>query len=45
MRVYAPADYRNGLWLSAGFAGIGLIAALFVCETGCRNITLNERPA
>ena len=39
VRVYALADYRNGLWLSAGGAGIGLIAALFVRETGCRNIT------
>lgn len=45
VRVYALADYRNGLWLSAGFAAIGLIAALFVRETGCRNITLSERPA
>jgi len=41
VRVYALADYRNGLWLSAGFAGIGLIAALFVRETRCRNITLS----
>ena len=40
VRVYALADYRNGLWLSAGFAGLGLIAAFFVRETGCRNITL-----
>jgi sugar phosphate permease len=45
VRVYALADYRNGLWLSAGFAGVGLIAAFFVRETGCRNITLNGRPA
>jgi sugar phosphate permease len=45
VRVYALADYRNGLWLSAGFAGIGLIAAFFVRETGCRNITLNGQPA
>ncbi|ADC63785.1 MFS transporter [Allochromatium vinosum] len=41
VRVYALADYRNGLWLSAGFAGVGLIAALFVRETRCRNITLS----
>ncbi len=40
VRVYALGDYRNGLWLSAGFAGVGLIAALFVRETRCRNITL-----
>jgi sugar phosphate permease len=44
VRVYALADYRNGLWLSAGFAGLGLIAAFFVRETGCRNITLSEQP-
>lgn len=45
VRVYTLNDYRNGLWLSAGFAGIGLIAAIFVRETGCRNITLSERSA
>ncbi|NEX23556.1 MFS transporter [Thiorhodococcus mannitoliphagus] len=40
LRVYALSDFRNGLWLSAGFALLGLIGALFVRETGCRNLTL-----
>ncbi|NEV64289.1 MFS transporter [Thiorhodococcus minor] len=40
VRLYALSDFRNGLWLSAGFALIGLIGALFVRETGCRNLTL-----
>jgi sugar phosphate permease len=38
LRHYALVDYRNGLWLSSGFALLGLVAALFVRETGCRNI-------
>ncbi|MGE5155677.1 MAG: MFS transporter [Bdellovibrio bacteriovorus] len=41
VRRYALADYRNGLWLSLGFALIGLVGALFVRETRCRNITLS----
>ena len=39
VRRYALSDYRNGLWLSAAFALIGLIAALRVRETHCRNLT------
>jgi sugar phosphate permease len=37
--VYAPADYRRGLWLLAGFAGIAALASRFLVETGCRNVT------
>jgi sugar phosphate permease len=40
VRHYALSDYRNGLWLSCGFALLGLVAALFVRETRCRNITV-----
>ncbi len=40
VRRYALGDYHNGLWLSAGFALLGLIAALFVRETRCRNLTV-----
>ncbi len=40
VRRYARGDYHNGLWLSAGFALLGLIAALFVRETRCRNLTV-----
>jgi hypothetical protein len=39
IRRYSLADYRNGLWLSLGFALVGLLGALFVRETRCRNIT------
>jgi sugar phosphate permease len=45
VRQYAWSDYQNGLWLSCGFALIALIASLFVHETSCRNITLNETPS
>jgi MFS family permease len=40
VRRYALADYRNGLWLSFGFALVGLVGALFVRETRCRNLTV-----
>ncbi|HSQ08925.1 MAG TPA: MFS transporter, partial [Chromatiaceae bacterium] len=40
VRHYAWADYRNGLWLSAGFALLALVASLLVRETRCRNLTL-----
>jgi len=40
VRHYALNDYRNGLWLSCGFALLALIAALFVRETRCRNLTV-----
>jgi len=40
VRRYALGDYHNGLWLSVGFALLGLIAALFVRETRCRNLTV-----
>lgn len=39
VRHYARADYRNGLWLSAGFALVGLIGALAIRETRGRNLT------
>ncbi|MGF1547787.1 MAG: MFS transporter [Thiotrichales bacterium] len=42
VRQYAVADYRNGLWLSAGFALMASVAALFVRETHCRNLTVAE---
>lgn len=40
VRHYARADYNNGLWLSAGFALIGLISALGMRETFGRNSRL-----
>lgn len=43
VRHYALTDYRNGLWLSCGFACLALVAAFFVRETRCRNITLPLR--
>ena len=42
VRRYALGDYHNGLWLSCGFALLALIAALFVRETRCRNLTVAE---
>jgi sugar phosphate permease len=42
VRRYAPTDYRNGLWLSASFAGLALVAALGLHETYCRNLTLQR---
>ena len=38
LRHYAWSDYRNGLWLSFGFAVLALVAALRVRETHCRNV-------
>jgi len=38
VRLYSLEDYRRGLWLSCAFAGIGLIGALLVRETRCRNL-------
>jgi len=43
VRQYAWADYRNGLWLSLGFAVLAVIAALRVRETFCRNISAEMR--
>ncbi len=40
VRRYAMQDYRNGLWLACAFAGLALVAALFVKETHCRNLTV-----
>ncbi len=36
-RQYSWGDYRNGLWLSFGFAVVALLAAFRVRETTCRN--------
>ncbi|MFD2114066.1 MFS transporter [Thiorhodococcus fuscus] len=44
VRHYSMDDYRNGLWLSAAFALLALIAAAFVHETKCRNITVAHTP-
>jgi len=38
VRVYAIGDYRNGLWLSFGFAVLALLAALRIRETNCRHV-------
>ncbi len=40
VRRYALSDYRNGLWLSCAFALLASVAAFFVHETRCRNITI-----
>ncbi len=39
LRRYDWADYRNGLWLSFGFALVAVVAATRVRETHCRNIS------
>ena len=39
LRRYAWSDYRNGLWLSLGFAVLALLAGLRVRETHCLNLT------
>ena len=38
IRLYAPGDYANGLKLLAAAAFLGWVAALFIRETGCKNI-------
>jgi sugar phosphate permease len=40
VRQYAYLDYRNGLWLSFGFALLALVASLRIRETHCQNLTL-----
>ena len=37
-RIYAPSDYRAGMWLLAATAAIGAVASWRIRETGCRNI-------
>lgn len=39
-RLYAAADYHNGLLACLGFGLISLLASLGVTETRCRNLTL-----
>jgi sugar phosphate permease len=41
VRVYALADYRNGLLASLGFTLLAVVGALFLRETHCRNQTLS----
>jgi hypothetical protein len=43
VRLYAAADYANGLKLLAAAAILGWVAALFIRETGCRNIWKEEK--
>lgn len=43
VRIYAAADYANGLKLLAAAAILGWVAALFIRETGCRNIWREEK--
>jgi sugar phosphate permease len=45
VRLYTLADYRNGLWLSGGFALCGLIAAAWVPETRCQQLKMPASPA
>jgi sugar phosphate permease len=42
VRHYGLADYRNGLWLSVGFATLALVASLLVRETHCRNVAIGS---
>ena len=42
--VHASASYTPGIMLLTGFAGIALAAALFVPETHCRNIWVDQKP-
>ncbi len=39
LRRYAWADFRTGLWLSAGAALLAVVASLRVRETYCQNIS------
>jgi len=42
-RLYAAADFRQGLLLMAGAAAAGCVATLFLLETRCRNIWQERR--
>lgn len=42
LRVYSAEDYRRGLYLSAGLSLMGLLAALGLKETWCRNVSLRS---
>jgi MFS family permease len=42
--VHAAASYTPGIMLLTAFAGIALAAALFVPETHCRNIWVDQKP-
>lgn len=41
VRLYSWADYQRGLYLSAGLSLLGLLAALGLKETWCRNLSLS----
>lgn len=42
VRVYASADYANGLMLFVGVSAMAAIASLYIRETHCRNVTLRD---
>jgi len=42
IRHYSLDTFRYGFWLSLGFASIGLMGALRIRETHCRNITVTD---
>jgi len=42
--VYSAASFTPGMVLLTAFAGIALAAALFVPETHCRNIWVDQNP-
>lgn len=43
LRRYGMADYRNGLWLSFGFAALAFLAGLRIRETRCRYIASDAK--
>ena len=43
IRIYSRTDYDNGFLLMLGFSLFGLIAACFVRETHCRNISFEPK--
>lgn len=42
VRIYSAGDYHGGFLLMLGCALLGLVGALTVRETGCRNITIGD---
>jgi MFS family permease len=41
-RIYSPPDYRNALFVMLFFGIIGVMGAVCIKETYCRNITYRE---
>lgn len=39
-RIYCAADYQNGFYMMLAFAVVGVMGALKIHETNCRNISL-----